>query len=207
VALPEPLERARIAHRGRDQQLAQRRSIERARQTRICESSLAPYKVTIGEFEVNYSLDSKGQRDGFLRRFGNAEIERLWGYPALPAAQAIDYGIYQSFRADGQPYLPEEWPLERALTSGEVVNNEEIHVQRDDGSSGIVSVNAAPIYDERNQIVTAVATFMDITLRKRAEAERAELFVREQVALAEAQEALRVRDAFLSIASHEIKTP
>ena len=51
-----------------------------------------------------------------------------------------------------------------------------------------------------------LAVLRDITERKRAEAERAQL-LREQMARLEAEQALRERDEFLSIASHELKTP
>jgi signal transduction histidine kinase len=48
---------------------------------------------------------------------------------------------------------------------------------------------------------------VDITERKRDEEERAQLLERERRARAEAQEAARLRQEFLSIASHELKTP
>ncbi len=51
-----------------------------------------------------------------------------------------------------------------------------------------------------------LAVLRDITERKRAEAERAQL-LREQLARAEAEQALRERDEFLAVASHELKTP
>jgi signal transduction histidine kinase len=47
----------------------------------------------------------------------------------------------------------------------------------------------------------------EIVERQRAEQERARMLVREQRARAEAEAAVRVRDQFLSIASHELKTP
>lgn len=51
-----------------------------------------------------------------------------------------------------------------------------------------------------------LAVLRDISERKRAEAERAQL-LREQMARLEAEQALRERDEFLAIASHELKTP
>jgi signal transduction histidine kinase len=51
-----------------------------------------------------------------------------------------------------------------------------------------------------------LAVLRDITERKRAELQREQLF-QEQVARAEAEEALRERDEFLALASHELKTP
>src|SRR5919108_2876550 len=51
-----------------------------------------------------------------------------------------------------------------------------------------------------------LAVLRDCTERKRAEEEQAQL-LREQVARAEAEQALRERDAFLAVASHELRTP
>jgi signal transduction histidine kinase len=51
-----------------------------------------------------------------------------------------------------------------------------------------------------------LAVLRDITERKRAEAQCEQLF-QEQVARAEAEQALRERDEFLALASHELKTP
>jgi two-component system, OmpR family, sensor histidine kinase VicK len=51
-----------------------------------------------------------------------------------------------------------------------------------------------------------LAVLRDITDRKRAELERQQLF-KEQIARAQAEDALRERDEFLALASHELKTP
>ena len=51
-----------------------------------------------------------------------------------------------------------------------------------------------------------LAVLRDITERKRAEQQREQLF-QERVAREQAEEALRERDEFLALASHELKTP
>jgi PAS domain S-box-containing protein len=55
--------------------------------------------------------------------------------------------------------------------------------------------------------VGRVWSFRDVTERTRAEAERDALLIQEKSAREAAEEALRVRDEFLSIASHELRTP
>lgn len=49
--------------------------------------------------------------------------------------------------------------------------------------------------------------FTDITARKEAEAERERLLTAERAAREAAEEAVRARDTFLSIAAHELRTP
>jgi signal transduction histidine kinase len=51
------------------------------------------------------------------------------------------------------------------------------------------------------------ALFADVTERRSAEAERERLLLTEQEARTQAEEALRAREEFLSIAAHELKTP
>jgi PAS domain S-box-containing protein len=70
---------------------------------------------------------------------------------------------------------------------------------RKDGSRFWASVIIAPIRDASSRLVGFVKTTRDLTEQRKAEDER--------LRLAQAQEAIRLRDEFLSIASHELKTP
>jgi PAS domain S-box-containing protein len=75
---------------------------------------------------------------------------------------------------------------------------------RKDGTPFAIEVSSKPyLYEGRSVRLAAVR---DISERKRAEAERLAL-IQEQAARASAQEALRLRDEFISIASHELRTP
>jgi PAS domain S-box-containing protein len=68
-----------------------------------------------------------------------------------------------------------------------------------DGSRFWASVVVAPMRDTEGRLVGFVKTTRDLTQPRKLEEER--------VRLAQAQEAVRLRDEFLSIASHELKTP
>lgn len=57
------------------------------------------------------------------------------------------------------------------------------------------------------EVVGRVWSFRDVTARVRATQELDRLLVKETRARAQAEEAVRVRDEFLSVASHELRTP
>jgi PAS domain S-box-containing protein len=57
------------------------------------------------------------------------------------------------------------------------------------------------------RVVGRVWCFRDVTDRRRAELERDRLLVEEQAARLAAERALRARDEFFQVASHELKTP
>ncbi len=100
---------------------------------------------------------------------GNQQAEVIWRHPVLPTDGVADYAAWQGFHADGRPYAAEEWPLARALASGEVVTGEEIVFQRGDGTRGVMMVNASPVRDQAGQAMAGVVTFYDVTERKREE--------------------------------------
>ncbi len=83
----------------------------------------------------------------------------------------------------------------------------EVRNRRHDGEYRWFLTRAVPARDVEGRIIVWFGTSTDIHDRKLAEAERARLLERERAARAEAQEAVRTRDVFLSVASHELKTP
>jgi len=125
----------------------------------------------------------------------NQQVEEILRRPLPPALER--YEEYRGFHPDGRPYRAEEWPLARAIRTGEVVAGEEIDVVRGDGVRVTLFTSAAPIRDRDGRIIAGAVTFYDVTERERIELERGELLAREQATRAAAEAAER-RAAFLA---------
>jgi len=100
--------------------------------------------------------------------------------------------IYQVEQAGTEQLYPtEQMPAMRAL-KGESVTVDDMVIRHADKIIPL-EVSATPVFDEKGQIIYAIAAFQDITQRKRAEAERME-FTQElklkNVALQQAKDAL-----------------
>jgi signal transduction histidine kinase len=91
-----------------------------------------------------------------------------------------------------------ECPIDRALPTRAQEQGEDVFVRRD-GSFYPVAFTASPIIEEGRAVGTVIE-LKDTTEDKRREAEREHL-------LTELKEAVRLRDEFLSVASHELNTP
>jgi PAS domain S-box-containing protein len=97
--------------------------------------------------------------------FGNEQVDRIWRHPFRESSDIEEYREYQGFHSDGRPYQPQEWPLARSISTGEVVIDEEIQFLRGDDTQGTMHVSSSPVCDRAGNLVAAVVTFFDITQR------------------------------------------
>lgn len=97
-----------------------------------------------------------------------------------------DYKQWNHLKVDGS-FLPnEEHPIAVALDAGKLIFDYELSLKNEVDGTIYISINAAPLRNDNNDIVGCIVTFMDVTHR------RLDLFQ---------------KDEFISVASHELKTP
>ena len=93
--------------------------------------------------------------------------------------------IYQLQKINGRPVQPWNFMIIRALI-GETITSQDTIITRPDGSRTFILSSAAPLRTENGVISGAVIVFQDVTAKKSIEQQKNE---------------------FLSIASHELRTP
>ena len=122
-------------------------------------------------------------------------------------------GATHPFRQDlfspdlGTPIGFEELPLVRAIRRGEVVLNYEMVLRRSDGAELSILSNAGPIRDPDGKVTGAVATWRDITTRKRTEQQIEKLNRDLERRAVELEIANKELESFSYSVSHDLRTP
>jgi PAS domain S-box-containing protein len=124
--------------------------------------------------------------------FVNPAAERLLGWAEADLLGRKWDEVVHSHGVEGCPLLD-------AVRTGVAYRDDNEEFARRDGSTFPVAYTATPIVAD-GAVTGVVVTFGDITARRRAEVERAALLARVEAALA-------FRTRFLSITTHELKTP
>ncbi len=73
---------------------------------------------------------------------------------------------WQVFHPDGSIFEPDELPLTKAVTKGEISRNVEAIIRRPDGEDRWILTNAVPVRNAQGEIAAGVVVFTDITERK-----------------------------------------
>ncbi len=122
--------------------------------------------------------------DGAIESANAAARSLMLGHrhhPGLPVPME-DYWFEDP---DGGPIPPQHWPGRRSLT-GEVVRNKQLNLVLAEGQKIPVLIQGAPLRDSQGAVQRAVVIMQDITRLREAE---------------------QLKDDFLSLVSHEMRTP
>jgi two-component sensor histidine kinase len=114
-----------------------------------------------------YACDLQGTIVRFNRR-----AAQLWGRePKLLDPRERYCGAYRLYRLDGSLLPLPECPMADVLLTGNIVRDQEVMIERPDGSRIIALVNIEPLRVGREAIIGAINCFQDISERKRSEAQ------------------------------------
>jgi PAS domain S-box-containing protein len=178
-----------------EQRVEERTAELQANAMRLRESEERIKVILQNTSAVIYLIDARGRclqvNRGFEQVFGvtNDEARGQSIYALLP------------------PETSAVWRVSHQQVMTERVSSEfEEEIVSADGIRTYTSIKT-PLFDAAGKPSGIVSISTDITERKQAEDERAELLRREHDARLEAEEAIQIRDDFLSVAAHELKTP
>ncbi|MDZ8070394.1 MAG: response regulator [Nostoc sp. DedQUE08] len=180
-------------------QRALREAKERRKRKQAEESlqkSEAKYRRIVDtSYEGIWMIDSQTRTE-----FVNQRISQMLGYPA---AEILGRSIFDFM--DLADDIADEAKLE--WFKGEGSDLKEGRLRCQDGSYIWTLISARAILNEKGECLGAIAMLTDITDRKRSESERDRLLQLEQRARAEAEAANRIKDEFLAVLSHELRSP
>ncbi len=98
----------------------------------------------------------------------NKKYTEIWRVPNIGSELTEQDMPGQFFHINGRAYSREELPIIRSISHGEIVSNEEMVCQRQDGSVITMMCNSTPVLDRDGAIVAGALVFSDITELKEA---------------------------------------
>jgi two-component sensor histidine kinase/PAS domain-containing protein len=99
----------------------------------------------------------------------SSQSDTVLAQPEREIGHSSDLGSYGGLHADGRPFAADDYPIVRALKTGEVVRGEHVRYRRSDGRFVDLEVHAGPVRGADGRTLAAVGMAFDITERMRAE--------------------------------------
>ncbi len=138
--------------------------------------------------------------DGML-----TDVNQRWShFTGLTLAQAKAEGWQVIVHPDDLPLLIQNWA---AAQQAGTHYQAEGRMRRADGTYRWHLHQAVPLKNEQGQVIKWFGTATDIENQKQLDQQRQQLFEQEQVARSQAETANRIKDEFLAVLSHELRSP
>lgn len=147
------------------------------------------------EFELQQARDEQARLERVIAAIPEAVVviapDRSVVATNAVAEELFSAGIDRDFSRqllapDGEQFGEDQLPIQRAMESGETVEGVELAIDRGNGHLRPLLASAAPIIDQNGRVTAVVGAFRDITTLK---------------------EAARIKDEFVSVVSHELRSP
>ncbi|HEY9782527.1 MAG TPA: response regulator [Leptolyngbyaceae cyanobacterium] len=209
---------------------ADEKTLERAKITEPFGYIIKPFKekelkttieITLNKYQMERKLKQSEQwlatvlksiGDGVITSdaigtitFMNPVAEELTGWKQQDAFGKKATEIFKITHADTHTLI--EHPISQALRQGVTVElPERTLLISKNGVEIPIDDSAAPIKDEKGNIMGAVLVFRDITERQRAQAVQQKQIEQERL-VAQLEKLHELKDDFLSTVSHELRTP
>jgi PAS domain S-box-containing protein len=117
----------------------------------------------------------------------NPAASKITEWPAEEAVGLDFHSILNVTNEKGEPLPDELRPFPKALTSGQTIRENNLHLTTKTGKRVVLSIIVSPLFEAAGQPTTgAIGVFRDITQEKAEQAQRSD---------------------FISTASHEMRTP
>ncbi len=152
-----------------------------------------------------YSCDASG----VIQEFNRRAVE-LWGCePAVGDTDKRFCGSFKLFRPDGRFMPHDQCPMAEVITGTlPEACDDEVVIERSDGSRITVVVNIRPLKSDRGAIIGAINCFYDITARKETEQKLRDSNRRKTEFLAMlAHELAQSARTYLELACHHAQRP
>ena len=99
---------------------------------------------------------------------GNPAAETIFGHSLKPTKDVAGHGEWVSYHPDGRRVQAEEYPLVRAIRSGQAVPGEHYLYERGDGKKVWIRLAAAPVMNEAGEVAGGVVAISDVDEERRA---------------------------------------